>query len=56
MTNKSKYKLYGIQDKEGTVYDKHDMKVTRLFWFLIGFCANFLLLCITFYLTDLFAK
>lgn len=56
MTKKTKHNLYAFQKSDGAMYDKGDIKLAKLIGFLIGFCANFLLLCITFYLTDLFAK
>lgn len=56
MTNKFKYNYYALQETEEVLYDKYDMRVARILWFILGFCASFILICITFYLTDLYAK
>lgn len=56
MTKNAKYNFYSLRENNEALYDKYDLRVTRTLWFLIGFISNFLLLIITFYLTDVFAK
>jgi hypothetical protein len=44
---KEKYNLYSI-DKETKLIDKYDLRITKVFWFLMGFLVAALLIVINF--------
>lgn len=55
MTKSNNYNFYAPQDTKEVTYDKGEILLTKLLWFIIGFCTNFLLLIACFYLPDLLA-
>jgi hypothetical protein len=53
MTKNNKYNYFTLLYANEELYDKYDMRVARLLWFLIGFCANFVFVLITSYITGI---